>query len=176
MGHAGPYHIGLVAGAVIPSAETAYHARGNAVRLVLHGPDEVAVRVEVHVRRPADRARLDHRPLQVLHPRSLVVAEATEGIAALCDGPVHGVGGDADGFGQDAGGEGKVARGQGRDHIHVETTGTLVYSDRRVVTIGVEDLVIVETDSVLLVCRRDRSEDVRAVVERLTAAGETDLL
>lgn len=72
--------------------------------------------------------------------------------------------------------DGNAARGAGRDHIHVETTGTLVYSDRRVVTIGVEDLVIVETDGVLLVCRRDRSEGVRAVVEQLKAAGETDLL
>ncbi|MEP0762169.1 MAG: mannose-1-phosphate guanyltransferase, partial [Chloroflexota bacterium] len=61
-------------------------------------------------------------------------------------------------------------------HIYVDTSGTLVYSDRRVVTIGVEDLVIVETDGVLLVCRRDRSEEVRAVVERLKAAGETGLL
>ncbi|MCZ7540739.1 MAG: hypothetical protein M5U29_12685 [Anaerolineae bacterium] len=72
--------------------------------------------------------------------------------------------------------DGNAARGQGRDHIYVDTSGTLVYSDQRVVTIGVEDLVIVETDGVLLVCRRDRSEEVRAIVERLKAAGETDLL
>lgn len=72
--------------------------------------------------------------------------------------------------------DGNAARGKGCDHIYVDTSGTLVYSDRRVVTIGVEDLVIVETDGVLLVCRRDRSEEVRAVVERLKAAGETGLL
>ena len=72
--------------------------------------------------------------------------------------------------------DGNAARGAGRDHIYMDTSGTLIYSDQRVVTIGVEDLVIVETDGVLLVCRRDRSEDVRAVVERLKAAGETDLL
>jgi len=72
--------------------------------------------------------------------------------------------------------DGNAARGAGRDHIYMDTSGTLIYSDQRVVTIGVEDLVIVETDGVLLVCRRDRSEDVRAVVERLKAAGEPDLL
>ena len=71
---------------------------------------------------------------------------------------------------------GNAARGQCRNHILLDSTGTLIHSDRRVVTIGVEDLVIVETDGVLLVCRRDRSEDVRVIVERLKAGGETDLL
>ena len=42
------------------------------------------------------------------------------------------------------------------------------------VTIGLEDIVIVDTDDVLLVCRRDRSQEVRAVVEQLKAAGEDD--
>jgi len=54
-----------------------------------------------------------------------------------------------------------VTRGQGRDHILSETTGTFVYSDKRVVTIGIEDLVIVDTDDVLFVCHRDRAEDLR---------------
>lgn len=72
--------------------------------------------------------------------------------------------------------DGNAARGNGRGHIHLGTRNTLVYSDRRVVTIGLEDLIIVDTDDVLFVCRRDRSQDVREVVDRLKAAGEDDLL
>jgi mannose-1-phosphate guanylyltransferase len=60
---------------------------------------------------------------------------------------------------------GNVARGkgqeQGKGHIHVDTKDTLIFSDRRVVTIGLEDMVIVDTDDALLVCRRDRAQDVR---------------
>jgi len=69
-----------------------------------------------------------------------------------------------------------VTRGQGRDHILSETTGTFVYSDKRVVTIGIEDLVIVDTDDVLFVCHRDRAEDVRRIVNLLKEAGEEDFL
>jgi len=42
-----------------------------------------------------------------------------------------------------------------------------------VVTIGIEDIVIVDTDDVLLVCHRDRSQDVRDVVSLLRDAGDT---
>lgn len=67
---------------------------------------------------------------------------------------------------------GIVTRGQGQGHIHIDTKDTLVLSDRRVVTIGLEDLVIVDTDDVLLICHRDRSQDVRKVIDQLKAAGD----
>jgi mannose-1-phosphate guanylyltransferase len=55
--------------------------------------------------------------------------------------------------------------------------GVYVYSPEKVVAaIGVEDLVIVETDDALLVCRKDRAEEVKAIVERLQREGRTDLL
>jgi mannose-1-phosphate guanylyltransferase len=55
--------------------------------------------------------------------------------------------------------------------------GVYVYSPEKVVAaIGVEDLVIVETEDALLVCRRDRAEEVKAIVERLQREGRTDLL
>jgi mannose-1-phosphate guanylyltransferase len=71
---------------------------------------------------------------------------------------------------------GNVARGKGQSHIYIDTKDTLVISDRRVVTIGLEDMVIVDTDDALLVCRRDRAQDVRQVVEQLKAAGDESLL
>ena len=55
--------------------------------------------------------------------------------------------------------------------------GVYVYSPRKfVATVGVDDLVIVETEDVLLVARKDRSEEVKAIVERLEREGRTELL
>jgi mannose-1-phosphate guanylyltransferase len=58
----------------------------------------------------------------------------------------------------------------------LDTSGTLVSSERLVVTIGVQDLVIVDTEDALLVCHRERSQDIRAVVDRLRASGKEALL
>jgi mannose-1-phosphate guanylyltransferase len=66
---------------------------------------------------------------------------------------------------------GNVSRGSGHDHIKIDTKETLIVSDRMVVTIGIEYIVIVDTEDVLLVCHRDRSQDVRQVVSQLKAAG-----
>jgi mannose-1-phosphate guanylyltransferase len=51
-----------------------------------------------------------------------------------------------------------------------------VRSDRTVAVIGAQDLVIVDTPDVLLVCPRDRAEEVRELVRQLEAAGQTDHL
>jgi hypothetical protein len=42
-----------------------------------------------------------------------------------------------------------------------------------VVTIGVRDLVIVESESALLICHRDRAQDVKDVVARLRESGQS---
>ncbi len=48
------------------------------------------------------------------------------------------------------------------------TVDTLIYSPTKfTAAIGVENLIIVNTDDALLVCRRDHSQDVRKVVEHL---------
>jgi len=60
----------------------------------------------------------------------------------------------------------------GPEPLLFETRGTLVHSRRLVTAIGVEDLVIVDTDDVVLVCRRDRAQDVKRVVEYLQEHGQ----
>lgn len=61
----------------------------------------------------------------------------------------------------------------GGEHIAEDTASTVVFgNDRLVATLGVEDLVIVDTDDVLLVCHRSRAQDVRQIVERLKRQGE----
>lgn len=56
-------------------------------------------------------------------------------------------------------------------HLALETNNTLVYglpgSERLVVTIGVDDMVVVDADDVLLVCKSDQSQKVKNVVEHL---------
>ncbi len=44
------------------------------------------------------------------------------------------------------------------------------------VTVGLADTIVVDTPDVVLVCAADRAQDVRAIVERLTQAKETDYL
>ena len=66
----------------------------------------------------------------------------------------------------------------GIEHIALESKDTLVYgekSSRVVVTIGAEDLIIVDTGDILLVCKRDRAQDVRQVVKKLKDEDRTDL-
>lgn len=62
---------------------------------------------------------------------------------------------------------GNLFRGKGAKPITLDTTNTLVVSDRMVVTIGVEDLVVVDADDVLLICHKERCQDVREVVQQL---------
>jgi mannose-1-phosphate guanylyltransferase len=56
-------------------------------------------------------------------------------------------------------------------HLAYETHNTLVYgggdAERLIVTIGVDDMVIVDTGDVLLVCKADQTQKVRDVVEHL---------
>jgi mannose-1-phosphate guanylyltransferase len=66
---------------------------------------------------------------------------------------------------------GNALRSTLQDHIQVDTHDTLIVSDRMVVTIGLEDIVIVDTDDVILVCHRDRAQDVRDIVQRLKERG-----
>ncbi len=51
--------------------------------------------------------------------------------------------------------------------LTIETRGSLIFSKRLVATIGLEDVIIVDTDDALLVCRRDRAQDVKEVVDLL---------
>jgi len=52
--------------------------------------------------------------------------------------------------------------------LDVETSQTLVYGNNRMVaTIGLSDLIVVDTDDVLLICPRDRAQDVRTLVKKL---------
>jgi mannose-1-phosphate guanylyltransferase len=55
-------------------------------------------------------------------------------------------------------------------HLLLDTHNTLVYgnsSERLIVTIGLDDVVIVDSGDVLMICKTDQSQRVRDVVEHL---------
>lgn len=55
-------------------------------------------------------------------------------------------------------------------HLALDTHNTLVYSDdsqRLVVTIGLDDVVVVDAGDVLMICKVDQSQKVKNVVEHL---------
>lgn len=68
--------------------------------------------------------------------------------------------------------QGNIAIG-GR-HLALDTQQTLVYTsnaERLIVTIGVDDLVVVDTGDVLMVCKKDQAQKVRQIVQDLKATG-----
>jgi mannose-1-phosphate guanylyltransferase len=70
--------------------------------------------------------------------------------------------------------EGNAVQG---DALAVGSRGCLIRAEGRLVAaLGVEDLLIVDTPDALLVCPKDRAQDVKKVVEALERAGRRDLL
>ena len=65
--------------------------------------------------------------------------------------------------------EGNVMLGdESGEHLFIDTKNCLIHSSGRLVaTIGVEDLIIVDTVDALLVCPKDRAQEVKSLVERI---------
>ncbi|PKN65931.1 MAG: mannose-1-phosphate guanylyltransferase [Deltaproteobacteria bacterium HGW-Deltaproteobacteria-10] len=56
----------------------------------------------------------------------------------------------------------------GSDVISTDSTGSLVYSPKKLVALaGVKDLIVVETGDALLICRKGNSQDVKKIVDTL---------
>ena len=63
----------------------------------------------------------------------------------------------------------------GGNHVALDTKDTLIYVEkphRLIVTIGVDDLVLVDTGDVLLVCKKEQAQKVRQVVQQLKKDGQ----
>jgi len=73
-----------------------------------------------------------------------------------------------------ADGEGNVVVGQ---HVGLDTRGCLIHgSCHLVTTIGLEDMIIVDTEDALLVCPRERAQEVRDLVRKLKESGREEYL
>jgi len=54
------------------------------------------------------------------------------------------------------------------EHIGVETENTLIYSNKRLIaTIGLENMIVIDTEDALLICPQDRAQDVKKIVDEL---------
>ncbi|MGE5377419.1 MAG: mannose-1-phosphate guanylyltransferase, partial [Bacteroidota bacterium] len=54
------------------------------------------------------------------------------------------------------------------EHLDIDTQRTLVFGKNRLVaTLGVQDLIIVDTEDALLVCSRSHEQEVKQIVEKL---------
>lgn len=59
----------------------------------------------------------------------------------------------------------------------IDTHNTLVFGGQRLIaTIGVQDIIIVDSEHAMLVCARGREQEVRDIVERLETSGESQWL
>jgi mannose-1-phosphate guanylyltransferase len=60
--------------------------------------------------------------------------------------------------------------------VAVNATGNYVYSPKKFVAlVGVNDLVVVETDDAILITTRENAQDVGKVVRHLAANGKPEL-
>jgi mannose-1-phosphate guanylyltransferase len=66
------------------------------------------------------------------------------------------------------------------EYIAQKTKNTMVFtgedSQRLIVTLGVDNLVVVDTSDVLMICDQDYAQDVRAVVDELKEKGKNQYL
>jgi mannose-1-phosphate guanylyltransferase len=71
--------------------------------------------------------------------------------------------------------EGNVSETEG--HMALDSMNNYIYSPRKFVAlVGVENLVIVDTDDALLIAHRDHSQDVGKIVKELGLSGRTELI
>ncbi len=71
--------------------------------------------------------------------------------------------------------QGNVLQAQG---VFLDTAGSIVVSnnDKPIATLGVRDLIIVDTGDSLLVCHKDKAQEIRKVVQALKENGYDKLL
>jgi mannose-1-phosphate guanylyltransferase len=72
-------------------------------------------------------------------------------------------------------GDGNVSETDG--HLAIDAANNYIFSPRKFVAlVGVENLVIVDTEDALLIAHRDHSQDVGQIVKELGLSGHTELI
>ncbi len=63
-------------------------------------------------------------------------------------------------------------------HVGLDTDGSLIYAPAKklVATIGMRDMVVIDTEDILLICPKKRSQDVKKIVETLEKNGQKKYL
>lgn len=65
----------------------------------------------------------------------------------------------------------------GATHIGLGTRSSFVQGrEKLVATIGLEDVIVIDTDDAILICKRDRAQDVKLIVEQLQRDNKAEYL
>lgn len=63
------------------------------------------------------------------------------------------------------------------NHVGVNTRASLIYGKQRLIaTIGLENMIVVDTDDALLICSQDHAQDVKKVVDELKRRNANEYL
>ena len=70
--------------------------------------------------------------------------------------------------------DGNVVKGE---YLGIASKDCTIYSAKKfVATLGVSDLIIVESDDVLFVCSKEKAQDIKVILAKLKQSGREDLL
>lgn len=70
--------------------------------------------------------------------------------------------------------DGNITKG---DFVGIDAANNVVYgTDKLITAVGVENLIIVESGDAILICAKDRAQDVKSLVDQLKANGLTQYL
>lgn len=68
--------------------------------------------------------------------------------------------------------KGNIIKGE---HLNIDTENSIIFSDKRLIaTVGIKDLIVVETEDAVLVCQKNRAQDVKKVVNILKEQGKDE--
>lgn len=63
------------------------------------------------------------------------------------------------------------------DSVLIDSKNCMIHSPKKLVAaVGLEDMVVIETDDAILICPKARSQDVKLIVDRLKQMGKTQYL
>ena len=63
------------------------------------------------------------------------------------------------------------------DSVLIDSKNCMIHSPKKLVAaVGLEDMVVIETEDAILICPKARSQDVKLIVERLKKMGKTEYL
>lgn len=58
------------------------------------------------------------------------------------------------------------------EHLGIDTKNTIIYGNKLITTIGLENMIVVNTDDALLICPKSRAQEVKDIVELLKENGK----
>ena len=62
------------------------------------------------------------------------------------------------------------------EHVGIDTKNTIIYGNKLITTVGLENMIVVNTEDALLICPKSRAQDVKEIVEILRENGNTQYL